>query len=58
LRWRSNLTRGCHIRYYCRNMRGWWHIIILIVSSQLGIGLHQSLLADGILETSLALQLH
>jgi uncharacterized membrane protein YqaE (UPF0057 family) len=52
-RWKSRLRRGCHIRYCYRNMRGWWHIIIRIVSPQLGIGLHQSLLADGILDLHL-----
>jgi hypothetical protein len=48
LRWRSSLRRGCHIRYCYMNRRGRWHIIILIVLLQLGIGLHQCLLVDGI----------
>jgi hypothetical protein len=48
--WRSSLRGGGHVRDCYRNRRGWWHIIIRIVSPQLGIGLHQSLLADGILD--------
>jgi hypothetical protein len=53
-RWRSSLRRGCHIRYCYMNMRGLW-IIILIISSQLGIRLHQSLLAHGVLNLHLGL---
>jgi len=48
-RWWSSLRRGWHIRYCYMNMRGLW-IIILIVLPQLGIRLHQCLLADGVLD--------
>jgi hypothetical protein len=48
-RWRSSLRRGYHIRYCYMNMRRLW-IIILIISSQLGIRLHQHLLGNGVLD--------
>jgi hypothetical protein len=36
-------------------MRRWGHIIILIISPQLSIGLHQGLLADRVLDLHLRL---
>jgi hypothetical protein len=53
-RWRSSLRRGCHIRNCYIERRG-WRIIILIVSPQLSIGLHQRLVADGVLNLDLRL---
>jgi hypothetical protein len=55
LRWWSSLRRGRHIWYSYRNIRRQGHIIILNISSQLSIGLHQSLLADRILDLHLRL---
>jgi hypothetical protein len=44
--WWNSLRRGRHIEYADRNKRRLGHIIILIISPQLSIGLHQSLLVD------------
>jgi len=52
--WRNSLRRGHHIWYADRNRRR-GHIIILIISPQLSIGLHKSLLADRILDLHLRL---
>jgi hypothetical protein len=55
LLWRqSNLGRRRHARYAYRNRRR-RHIIIGIISPLLSIGLHQSLLADRILNLHLRL---
>jgi hypothetical protein len=55
LRWWSSLRRGRNIWYSYRNMRRRGNIIILIISPQLSIGLHQSLLTDRILDLHLRL---
>jgi hypothetical protein len=51
--WWNSLIRRRHIWYADRNRRRRGHIIIRIISPQLSIGLHQSLLADRILNLHL-----
>jgi len=53
--WQNSLRRGCHIWNAYRNRRRRGHIIILLIELQLSIGLHQSLLADRILDLHLRL---
>jgi len=51
---RSSLKGGSFIGHHNMNGRGLWSVI-LIFTPQLGIGLHQGLLADGILDLHLRL---
>lgn len=50
---RDGLGGGSHVRKTNKHGSRYGHLIIGVISSQLSIGLHQSLLADGLLNLHL-----